>query len=57
MTAGIWFWVLYVVSILLGGFGGWGVPEANRRYYWGGGIVVFVLIGLLGWGIFGAPLR
>jgi hypothetical protein len=33
MTAGIWFWILYVISI------------------------VMVLIGLLGWGVFGAPIR
>ncbi len=56
MSAGIWFWIIYVVSLLVGG--GW---------YWRNapglapvapyGLIFYVLIGLCGWGIWGAPIR
>ena len=54
MSAGNWFWVLYVIVALFGGYSLYGMGD--RRYF-GGGIVVFVLIGLLGWSQFGPPLR
>lgn len=55
MSAGIWFWIIYVVVFLLGGFWGFRDP-AYRGWIWPGA-VVYVLIGLLGWGVFGAPLK
>jgi hypothetical protein len=55
MPAGLWFWVIY---ILIGIFGGWwGFSNSGDRRWIGGGFVIFVLIGLLGWGIFGPPIR
>lgn len=53
MAAGAWFWIIYIVCGILGGFFGW---STDRRYF-GGGVIVFVLIGLLGWHTFGSPLK
>ncbi len=53
MSAGIWFWVIYVICAL---FGGWSL-RGSPSYFWGGGLVVFILVGLLGWGVFGPPIR
>jgi hypothetical protein len=54
---GLLFWIIYVVCLVLwlvadfgGVFGGYG-------RFAGGGVVDFILIGLLGWGIFGAPIQ
>ncbi len=52
MGAGIWFWILYVVSLLITGWFWWPL-NADR----GPHLIIFVLIGLLGWGVFGAPIR
>ncbi len=52
MSAGIWFWILYVISLLLTGWWWW--PFTADR---GPPLILFILIGLLGWGIFGAPIR
>ena len=55
MGAGLWFWIIYVVVGLLGGFGG--SFYLNDRRWIFGGAVVYVLIGLLGWGVFGPPIK
>jgi len=52
MTAGIWFWILYVLSLVLTGFWNWPFNQAHAP--WG---LIYILIGLLGWGVFGAPIR
>ncbi len=52
MTAGIWFWVLYVVSLIFTGYCWW--PFNTDR---GPSILLYVLLGLLGWGVFGPPIR
>ncbi len=54
MNASNWFWIIYVVCALFTGFAGF--KSGDRRLF-GGGIVFFVLVGLLGWGLFGAPLK
>jgi len=56
MSAGIWFWIIYVIVGLLGGVFGWRA-DPGQRYFFGGGLILYILIGLLGWGIFGAPLK
>lgn len=55
MSAGIWFWLIYVICLL---FGGWfGYSTGGDRRYIGGGLVIFVLVGLVGWAVFGPPLK
>lgn len=55
MPAGIWFWIIYVIIGILGGF--WGCAVCPDRRWFGGGAVIYILIGLLGWGVFGPPIR
>ncbi len=56
MNAGNWFWIIYVVFLLFGGYVGFTNDGVNRRH-WGIGVVMFILAGLLGWGIFGPPIH
>lgn len=53
MSAGIWFWIIFVLFLLLGFFGiyWWGWP------LWSGGLIVVILLGLLGWKVFGPPIQ
>lgn len=59
MPAGIWFWIIYVICAIFGMFFNWpaepGTPWSWRPFGWS--IVLLILIGLLGWGIFGPPIR
>jgi hypothetical protein len=58
MGANIWFWLIYVIVLV---FGVWGVgpwtAEPNPYRTFGSWIVLFILIGLLGWHDFGSPIR
>jgi len=54
MGANIWFWLIYVICLV---FGGWMMyPNQDRRVFgsWG---ILFILIGILGWGLFGSPIQ
>lgn len=54
MGANIWFWIIYVICVL---FTGWSIyPAPDYRSHFPT-LVTFVLIGLLGWGVFGPPIR
>lgn len=55
MSPGVWFWIIYVIIGVFGTF--WGIEKAPDRRWLGGGIILFILIGLLGWGVFGPPIR
>ena len=58
MGANIWFWLIYV---LVGVFGMFGVgPWWPNRPVWapfGGWLVLFILVGILGLHDFGSPIR
>ncbi len=52
MSVNIWFWLIYVLSII---FGGWiNFPFERRSYTF---VILMVLIGLLGWAQFGGPIH
>ena len=55
MTAAIWFWILYVISIVFSG--GWYWRNAAAQPFGPFALVLMILIGLLGWGVFGALIR
>ena len=55
MSAGIWFWIIYVISLVFGL--GWAYRTPESRSYAPYGFVLWVLIGLVGWGVFGPPIR
>ena len=58
MSAGIWFWLLWVLTLF---FGGWGMnpwrPAGAAWAPFGSWLVLFILIGLLGLHVFGSPVR
>lgn len=60
MSANIWFWIIYVlfgvVAIILQR--PWGSTAPG--YPWspfGSWVVLFILVGIVGWGVFGPPIR
>ena len=56
MSAGIWFWLVYVLSILFGG--GWYWRNQAPLQLFGPYVLIFyILFGLCGWGIWGSPIR
>lgn len=56
MPAGLWFWIIYVICVVFGVYFDW--PQGNTNFRpLGGRIVVFILLGLLGWAVFGPPLK
>lgn len=52
MSLSVLFWVIWIVAILFTGFVNW---PANRS--WGGWIVVFVLLAILGYAQFGSIVK
>jgi hypothetical protein len=57
MPIGILFWVLMILWLLLGLY--WNSPEWKTGNYGilGGNILLFVLLGLIGWRVFGPVLQ
>jgi hypothetical protein len=55
MSAGIWFWIIYVIALVFGG--GWYWRNPASQPFGPYALLFFVLIGLCGWGIWGAPIR
>jgi hypothetical protein len=54
MTIGVWYWLIYVIALL---FIGWrGYVESDRRFLVPS-LIVWVLLGLIGYGLFGSPLE
>ena len=54
MSRGLLFWVIFVICVLIWAgvnFGGMGGSMGPR--FAGGGVVEFILFGLLGWAVFG----
>lgn len=52
MQAEIWFWILMVLWFVLGGWANWPNHKAV-----GGNFLLFVIIGMLGWQVFGAAIK
>ena len=52
MPKGILFWVVYVIAFIFAGWASW--PADGRNFRPGlPTILAFILIGLLGWGVYG----
>jgi hypothetical protein len=57
MTLQVWFWILYVFGLLFG-FYGWYTPSQPYPWKQGGwNLLIFFLIGILGYAAFGGPLK
>jgi len=57
MPLGVLFWVLYVVSILLGVWGSYNPQQPLWYKAFSGYVVIWVLVGMLGWHVFGPVVR
>jgi len=59
MTIGLVFWILMLLWLILGVYWNWpaGGPQGPNYPVWGGNILLFILLLLLGWGVFGPPIR
>lgn len=56
MPLGILFWVVYVIAVLLGM---WVNYEANTPWFKKAGayLVLWILVGMLGWAVFGPVVK
>jgi hypothetical protein len=57
MPKGLLFWVIWLICLVIwlgANFGGLG---GNYGHLAGGGVIEFVLFGLLGWATFGPPIQ
>jgi hypothetical protein len=61
MPLGILFWVVYVIAILFGLWSNYEATPAGQSPVWmrraGAYLVIWVLIGVLGWEVFGPVVR
>lgn len=55
MSMGLIFWIIMLIWLLFGFFSWSGY--FGPHLMWGGSVLLFVLLGLLGWKVFGAPVR
>lgn len=55
MTRGLAYWILMLVWLVLGI--AWHFTLVTGLAVWGLGLIPFLLFGLVGWQVFGAPLR
>jgi ABC-type transport system involved in cytochrome c biogenesis permease component len=55
MTASFWFWIFFVLTIVLRGFA-YG-PEQRTFRYIGPDLLWYILIFLLGYHVFGSPMK
>ncbi len=53
MTLAVAYWVLMIVWLAFG----WFNRPPNQPYWWGGAVLSFVLFAILGWAVFGAPIK
>lgn len=52
MSKGVIFWVLMILWLIFGLWTSWATP-----FLIGGHVLTFVLLALLGWQVFGPPIR
>lgn len=57
MSAGIWFWLIYVLSVVFGLGWGYRLTPDQRPAWYGGGLVLWILLFLVGWRLFGSPVN
>jgi hypothetical protein len=61
MALAIWFWIIMFLWLVGGLINGWPAATSppGRLPYWsiGGGLILWILLALLGWQAFGAPVK
>lgn len=53
MTRGLIFWVIWLICFLIWAGVNFGGMGGSLGHYAGGGVIEFILFGLLGWQVFG----
>lgn len=56
MTVGLAYWILMLLWLVFGVYVGWSAG-APQPFIIGGNLLIFLLFVLLGWQVFGPPLR
>jgi hypothetical protein len=57
MSLGILFWILMLLCLVFGWYSNYGAGPNWRYGPFGGMIIVLILLGILGWHDFGAPVH
>lgn len=57
MSKGLLFWILMILWLIFGFWINWGAISGGAYGLAGGNLMLFVLLGLLGWQVFGAPVK
>jgi len=57
MSMGLIFWVLMLLWLVFGFWQNWGGIQSGQWQPVGGNLMLFILLLLLGWAAFGAPIR
>ena len=52
MSFALCFWICYLLALVLGLWSAWPVNKAS-----GGTLLLFILLALLGWKVFGPPIH
>lgn len=55
MSLSLLFWILMLLWLIFGGLERWGPP--GQYWGWGGWLLIFILMVILGWQVFGAPVK
>jgi len=56
MSFGLVYWILMLIWLVFGLWANWPATAANARPL-GGTLLLFILLVLLGWKVFGAPIH
>jgi hypothetical protein len=56
MSVGNWWWILFVIALLAQGAWIYRGDPANRLWYGGASVLLWILLFLLGLGVFGSPI-
>lgn len=56
MTVALIFWIIMLVWLVFSAYSWW-PSQPHPAPVWGHTILLFILFLLLGWGVFGAPVR
>lgn len=57
MPIGLLFWIIYILSLLFGLWSGYDAAQPLWYRRAGGFLALWILVGLLGYHVFGQPIR
>lgn len=57
MSKGLLFWVIWIICFLVWAGVNFGGMGGSMGHYAGGGVIEFILFGLLGWQVFGPVIQ